>query len=128
MVTTRKAIALGVALLMIAGAASADTGDRIDDRLDKRGDRIEDRLVPHVSSLGGDPGRTVRWHRAAAHACEGGMWTGLDDHVGLRSGHGFHVLAEADCAADVAHPVVRGRDLVAGELSGHIGQDGQARR
>ena len=41
---TRKAIAVGVALLVIGGAAFADTGDRVEDRLDKRGDRIENRM------------------------------------------------------------------------------------
>ena len=42
--TTRKAIAVGVALLVIGGAAFADAGDRIDDRLDRRGDRINKRI------------------------------------------------------------------------------------
>ena len=41
---TRKVIAIGVALLVIGGAAFADTGDGVKDRLDNRGDRIEDRL------------------------------------------------------------------------------------
>lgn len=40
----RKAVGIGVALLVIGGAAFADTGDRIENRLDDRGDRIEDRL------------------------------------------------------------------------------------
>lgn len=40
---TKKAIAVGVALLVVGGAASADTGDRIDRRLDRRGNRINQR-------------------------------------------------------------------------------------
>jgi hypothetical protein len=35
---------LALPLLLFALPASADRGDRIDERLDRRGDRIDDRL------------------------------------------------------------------------------------
>jgi hypothetical protein len=39
-----KSIVLGTALTLFSISASADTGDRIENRLDQRGDRVENRL------------------------------------------------------------------------------------
>ena len=40
----RKSVVIATGLLLCAGSALADAGDRIEKRLDRKGDRIEQRL------------------------------------------------------------------------------------
>ena len=40
----RKSVIIATGLLLCAGTAAADQGDRVENRLDRKGDRIEQRL------------------------------------------------------------------------------------